>query len=280
MSFHRLRAAGRMLRTPEAWRGVGVRWLLYPPNLIDRRFRRRARVRVEHNAGHQIVWVNGHQYVWPEGMDLGPLLNVVSELTTPFHPNQYLWGPTTVGKDDVVLDIGSCEGSFAAVVAELGARPIAVEPSQRMQQVIRHLFQLRGLKAPEIVGCLLSSERGRLPFMEDVANAGHSRISTGHPAAETMDVRTLDDVVESLKLERCDFIKCDAEGADVDIIMGGARTLATFRPKLAICTYHADDHYVHLRRHLLQLGYRVRGKGFLNAGGHLRVIMLHAWWPN
>jgi FkbM family methyltransferase len=281
MTLGRLRAARRLLGSSAAWSGVGARWVLYPPNMIDKRFKARADIRVEHEDDYQIVCINGRQYVWPEGMSLDPLLQIVSELTTSSHPNQYLWGPTKVQKGDVVFDIGSCEGSFSAVVAELGARPIAVEPSPRMQQVIRRLFRVRGLDEPTVVGCLLGREPGRLAFIEDLANVGHSRIAANHPAsADTIQVSTLDDVVESLGLDRCDFIKCDAEGADVDIIMGGTRTLSRFHPKLAICTYHADDHYVRLRQHLLQLGYRVRGKGFLNAGGNLRVVMLHAWWPN
>ena len=114
----------------------------------------------------------------------------------------------------------------------------------------------------------------------DQANVGTVRIRIYHAVdGRPADVKTLDDLVVEMGLDRCDFIKCDAEGADVDIVMGGERTIRKFHPKLAICTYHADDHYRRLRGYLLRLGYQVRGKGFLNACGRLRVVMLHAWWP-
>lgn len=278
--FGRFGAIGRMIVKPRDWRGVHPGWFLRSPSVIDKRFTERSSICVERDGQLQIVLINGQRYIWPGSMPLGPLLQIASEISTPSHPNQYLWGPTGVTKGDVVLDIGACEGSFSARVAELGARAIAIEPSQRMHQVIRQLFQVRGLDAPDIVGCLLGREHRRSWFTDDHQNVGHSRISRPDiDDGQLMDVRTLDDVVEELKLDRCDFIKCDAEGADLDIVMGGQCTLETFHPKLAICTYHAADHYGRLRRHLLDLGYHVRGKGFLNSGERLRVIMLHAWWP-
>jgi hypothetical protein len=88
---------------------------------------------------------------------------------------------------------------------------------------------------------------------------------------------TLDQLVRELALPRVDFIKCDAEGYDLDIIRSAEATLRRDRPRLAICTYHADDHYIRLHDFLTGLGYQVAGKGFLHAPGKFRVLMLHAW---
>ena len=49
---------------------------------------------------------------------------------------------------------------------------------------------------------------------------------------ETIQLRTLDSVVEQLKLDAIDFIKIDAEGAEMDILRGGKQTLEKFHPKI------------------------------------------------
>ena len=43
------------------------------------------------------------------------------------------------------------------------------------------------------------------------------------------------------EVERLDFIKMDIEGAEQRALKGAARTMAKFRPSLAICTYHRQD---------------------------------------
>jgi hypothetical protein len=49
-----------------------------------------------------------------------------------------------------------------------------------------------------------------------------------------VSLSTLDEYVASRKLVRCDFIKCDAEGGELAIIEGGARTLKALQPSVLI----------------------------------------------
>jgi hypothetical protein len=46
---------------------------------------------------------------------------------------------------------------------------------------------------------------------------------------ETVDFTTLDDAVETLGLSKIDFIWADVQGAEEDIISGGAQSLAKTR---------------------------------------------------
>ena len=55
----------------------------------------------------------------------------------------------------------------------------------------------------------------------------------------------IDDVVQSLKLDRVDFLKMDIEGAEGGALLGAQDTIRRFRPKLAISAYHrVGDLYV------------------------------------
>ncbi|WP_333612006.1 FkbM family methyltransferase [Brevundimonas bullata] len=55
--------------------------------------------------------------------------------------------------------------------------------------------------------------------------------------------KTIDDLVREEGVERVDFIKFDIEGAEVEGLRGAARTIAEHKPKLAICLYHANEHF-------------------------------------
>ncbi len=147
-----------------------------------------------------------------------------------------------------------------------------------MQAVIAKLFELRDLSPPTIVPALVGEQEQQCYFLDNDEHPGSSRIAPA-PVANTypVEVRSLDAIVRELRLEQVDFIKCDAEGAEVGIIKSGLNTLQLFKPKLALCTYHNDDDFVRLYEFLKPLGYSVQGKGFLRGPKKFRVHTLHAW---
>jgi len=263
-------------RGPEA--EVSLRWLLRTTRVLNSRFRARAEVSCRLEGDYKIFTVNDQVFVWPKAAPLEGLIQVCSEQMTQNHPHQYLWGPTQLQPGEVALDIGACEGAFAAQAAALGARVIAIEPSQIMITAMVRLFQLRGLAPIHISRCLLG--RSGSAFFLERRDGPHASGTVDGPQDGAFEVPalTLDEYAEGIGLQRLDFIKCDAEGADVGIIKSGPATLRRFRPKLAIATYHNDQDFLELRQFLVPLGYKVRGKGLLtHSRTKLRVAMLHAW---
>ncbi|MGB9611424.1 MAG: FkbM family methyltransferase, partial [Bryobacteraceae bacterium] len=57
----------------------------------------------------------------------------------------------------------------------------------------------------------------------------------------TIELTTIDDLVNQLGLERLDAIKMDIEGAEVRALRGARRTIQRFRPQLAVATEHTHD---------------------------------------
>jgi FkbM family methyltransferase len=156
-------------------------------------------------------------------------------------------------------------------------RVIAVEPSLSMCRLIEELFKLRNEPCPCILNCLLGGEPGKAFFLENVENPEASRITPEPvPNAYELPVRTIDEIVETME-EKPTFIKCDAEGSEMEIFSGGKHFLQQFHPKLAVTTYHNDEDYAGMHKLLKAFGYRVMGKGFLYSQGSLRVMMIHAW---
>lgn len=276
-----LRALRYMLnrKGPEA--DVPLKWLMHRPRLVGRKFARRDKIEIiPDQEGLNIVRVAGKPYVWPQGASIDHLLVMLSEILLPEHPHQYLWGQTQIAAGDTVLDIGSCEGSFAALAVEKGANVIAVEPSPMMQRIIRRLFEVRELPPAHIAACALGTVSGMVNLVEESQFPGYARVNGFNaPSSTSIDVpiMTLDALVDQLQLTKLDFIKCDAEGLDVEILRSGEKTLRRFHPKVAICTYHEDDDYQDLWHYLKQFDYEIKGKGFLRTPSRFRPMMLHAW---
>ena len=273
----KLRALWDLALTKGPENQVSKRWLFRTGSGLDRRFRASQNISIS-NAGEFLRVAFGNEiFLWPANSSTAGMLQILSELFNPSHPHQYLYGPTKVRPDDVVLDIGACEGSFAAVVTGHCERVIAVEPSRTMCRVIKELFNVRQQPCPLIVECLLGGSPSTAYFVENVLNPGQSRI-TFEPAegAYRVPVFTLDQLVEMVD-DKPTFIKCDAEGAALEIFSGGRNFLQACRPRLAIASYHSDSEFPLLYQFLKALGYNITGKGFLFSGSKLRVQMIHAW---
>jgi FkbM family methyltransferase len=256
---------------------VDKRWLFHSSSKLDARFAKSPAYRISESGPNLRFEVGEEAFLWPAGMPKQTMLVFLSELFTPAHPHQYLWGPTPIETTDTVLDIGACEGAFAAYIAGKCKSVLAVEPSRTMCALIEKQFELRHLPSPAIVQCLVGESTSKAFFVEDVSNPGASRI-VSHPVDGSYEVPvlTLDELIESTGIEPT-YIKCDAEGAAMMIFSGGLKFLQKKKPKLAIASYHTDSEYADLYNLLKPLGYRIQGKGFLFSGEKLRVQMLHAW---
>jgi FkbM family methyltransferase len=253
-----------------------IRSLLKRPSSIEKHFIKRSVVTINRNGEYLEVRINGELLLWEPSLQLDLLLRIMAEQSR-FHPHRYDWGNTRLSPGDVVLDIGACEGSFSAYAASIGARVVTIEPSRRMIKLIERLFELRNLKPSALVNKLIGRSDGELQFLDDQENIASSKVVPA-PTKDSypVEVVTLDELVTSLQLDRVDFIKCDAEGADVDIIRSGDQSIRRFHPRIAVTTYHADDHYSLLADYFSALNYRIRGSGYIYIHGKYRPVMIHA----
>jgi FkbM family methyltransferase len=273
----KLAAILKLLQTNGPEKNVSKSWLFRTGSRLDRRFKASTPYTVSDHGEFSQITTKGQVFLWPRNAPVASALQILSEILTPGHPHQYQFGSTMVGRDDVVLDIGACEGAFAATVTSHCKRVIAVEPSRSMSELMLELFRIRKEPCPQILNCLLGGESSKAYFLENVNNPGASRISSGPvPGAYELPVKTLDEAVETMEFKPT-FIKCDAEGAELAIFSGGKRFLSEFHPKLAITTYHNESDFRNLHAMLKSFGYRVEGKGLLFSQDALRVQMIHAW---
>jgi FkbM family methyltransferase len=144
-----------------------------------------------------------------------------------------------IGRDAVVFDVGANIGVFALVMSRLAPRGqvFAFEPATENFDYLEKNLVANGAGNVVAERCAVYDETGTVPFVFSPASPSGSFVSrgAGH-AGESRPVEavSMDDYVEGRGLSRVDLIMVDAEGAEMAVLRGAARTLAKFRPALLV----------------------------------------------
>lgn len=139
-------------------------------------------------------------------------------------------------KDDIVLDIGTNIGYVALRCAKLvhSGKVFGFEPSQHNYFKYKTNHELNKIDNLIVFNAALGAKPDILK-LEVVSenNRGMNRISVAPTSeCEIVNVITLDQKVQVLKLPKVDFIKIDVEGYEMNILAGATHTISTFRPKI------------------------------------------------
>lgn len=258
---------------------VNPYWWFQTSQRVESKFIRENVIEEEINSEFRIIKVNGRKYFFPAISKSTTCRMIITELLSPEHPHQYITSETSYGANDIVLDIGSCEGAFAAVAATKGAKVIVIEPSKANCSLIRKIFSDWNLEQPVIHEILIGSTSATMQFWDDPVNPGASRIvSEAIESSYPVAMLSLDTLWKQENWSRLDFIKIDAEGYDLDILESGSQLLRKLRPRIAVTTYHNTEHPEQINKFLKSMGYKTKFKGVINTGNlSMRTVMLHAW---
>ena len=144
-------------------------------------------------------------------------------------------------KGGVAIDVGANIGAHTLTMARCvgaGGRVLAFEPNPLVRQVMIRNLALNGITHVDVFECALGSARGSLPLRvpkqdsEEFSNMGLASLvalETPHDLV-TVDVRTLDDVLESENVARVDVIKIDVQGYEMETLRGMRECLARHHP--------------------------------------------------
>ena len=144
-----------------------------------------------------------------------------------------------IGRDAVVFDVGANLGVFALVMSRLALRGqvFAFEPATENFDYLEKNLVANGAANVVAERCAVYDESGTVPFVFSSASPSGSFVSpgTGHAGeSHPVEAVSMDDYVERRALARVDLIMVDAEGAEMAVLGGAARTLARFRPALLV----------------------------------------------
>lgn len=160
-----------------------------------------------------------------------------------FEPQMVKLFRALASDSEIILDVGANIGCTAILFGELAKRVYAFEPSQTTFAFLEKNISRSGRRNVFLQNMGLGEKPGEytLTFAPSNRSGGfvsdQTQASVGH-TVEKIVIRQMDEVVQSWKLPRVDFIKIDVEGFEGHVIRGARRTLSTHRPVVVLELNH------------------------------------------
>ena len=148
---------------------------------------------------------------------------------------------------DITLDCGANVGVTVHEELAAGARTVvAIEPAPENLECLRRNYSKEIASGQVIlVPKGVWDKEDFLTLRVDPKNSAADSFVLQREGAvdlERVPLTTIDQLVTELKLERVDYIKLDIEGAEPKALAGARETLAKYKPRLSVASYHQPDH--------------------------------------
>jgi FkbM family methyltransferase len=146
---------------------------------------------------------------------------------------------------DIFYDIGANVGFFTVIGAKLvgpSGQVYAFEPVSENAAAIRHNAKINDFSKVTVLEKAVSSSTGKGELLLAEYPGGHTLSTAGTPpdlkGSVTVDLVSIDDLVEQQRLTPPTVVKIDVEGAEIDVLHGMSQTIKAFKPAIV---YEVDD---------------------------------------
>jgi len=221
-----------------------------------------------HVVSHRMV--SSDERIWAK-IEAGPGQGLWFELN-PRTGQHYLRGQTETVIQDILVqrlregmvfyDLGANIGLFSLLAARLvgsTGQVISFEPDPDSALRLERNIERNGYQNLTVIQAGVWSTSGKRRF--EVADASSPDHGIGRFAAEDADENhmavecvALDDI--ATKVPAPDAIKCDVEGAELEVLLGAKKVLLEHRPWI-VCELHSDANRIAAGEILRQFGYRL-----------------------
>ena len=197
--------------------------------------------RPEYYAGHEEEIARARALLDAEGqkefdrqmnLRMGDHSGQVIDPGVQYFPNDLL----QLGESEVFVDCGAYDGDtiaeFRRASHDRFAKVVAFEPDPANFAALQSA--VNGDQRISLLPYATGARRETLRF--SMSGTG-SHISEGGTCA--IETIALDDALGDAPPT---YIKFDIEGSEPDALEGGSKIISRYRPKLAVCVYHAPDH--------------------------------------
>ena len=145
------------------------------------------------------------------------------------------------------IDAGANEGYFSVLASRLvgpQGRVYAIEPQSRLGPLIQKNLELNGCTNVTVIHGALGARTGTAEiYLSSGINTGGSsfyRAARYWRPKQSTPLFTLADFLQQWKIEKCDFMKVDVEGAEYDIFMNAGTVLASGRISAIALEIHSE----------------------------------------
>jgi len=213
-------------------------------------------------ANQVIVRQSGRDMHFPRPLNRENHRTILTGYLEVLHGKYQKPGFCEVHPGDTVVDCGAYVGGFARSVASVAGRVILVEPAPANLSCC--IANLSGFDRARVVQAGLFNASGTFELRLSHRDVDHSLLAPDRGATgESLTVPTyrLDDLAQTLGLDRVDFFKLEAEGAEIEAIEG----MGALRPRnIAIDAgpeRFGESPAPQLTNMLIQRGYEVAQTG-------------------
>lgn len=136
--------------------------------------------------------------------------------------------------DALVIDVGANIGMTSIVLSHYLPNGLiyAFEPGKAIVELLRKNISINGIGNVKIHDDALSNKSEQVSFTEDSAFGYIGAGKIAEHSQYKINAVTLDDFVKNAALPRLDFIKIDVEGLELQVLLGGEKTLQNYNPIL------------------------------------------------
>lgn len=150
-----------------------------------------------------------------------------------------------IGKNDVVIDVGGNIGTFALLAAReaSGGCVFAFEPNRENFELLRDNLAINRTENVSAVHAAVAAGAGSVKLFTAPQGGFHSVLIDRAVAAEQYELVEsvgLKDIFDTYRIDRCDFLKIDCEGAEYDILYSLPIEYYERIDKLAM-EFHGED---------------------------------------
>lgn len=153
-----------------------------------------------------------------------------------YEPEDELMAYNLLKDGDTILDVGAHIGWYAINFARRfpSSRVYAFEPIEVTFDVLKRNIDRNHIKNITACnyGCSDKEEEKFLYYFKGGSAIASVENLINHKNAKKVKcvLKTIDRIVQELKIPSVDFIKCDAEGSELFVIQGAAETIKKFKP--------------------------------------------------
>jgi FkbM family methyltransferase len=163
---------------------------------------------------------------------------------------------------DAFFDLGANVGFFSLLASrQVGpeGKVTAFEPDPEIAERLRQTIERNHASNMKVVEAAVWSSEGAVSFERAFGSPdrGLGHVTGGGVGGEQISVRaiTLDEYARTATAP--DVIKCDVEGAEVEVFRGARQLLGTRRP-VVICEVHSAENLEQLRSLFQETGYHMQ----------------------
>lgn len=148
----------------------------------------------------------------------------------------------TLPPEATILDLGANLGTSAILFSELlGPDGMIYSFEPVFHELLEENIVENGIPNVEVIPKAVGAAVGDAPFsVTDFGLDSRRSLYSAEPNYGVLPMTTIDAFAEERGLGRVDFIKLDIEGGEEEALRGGRDTIARFRPRMTIASYHTD----------------------------------------